>query len=106
MNWIRSACAAAAFTGLAIPLAEAHSWYPVDCCSGMDCAPVDRSELLQPSSLHTIPGFDALPVLWVETKHGKAIVPSSMIPRESKDEKVHACIRDKKVICIFMPPIN
>lgn len=106
-SWSSRAILLTALMAQSYPAAS-HSFYDAACCSGQDCAPVIRSELLQPSPLHTelFPGLPALPVLWVETKHGKGIVPSTMIPRESKDEKVHVCIRDKKVICIYMPPIN
>ena len=86
--------------------ADAHSWYSAECCSGQDCAPVDRSELLTPLQAGLFPGNSQLPTLWVETKHGKGIVPSTMIPRESRDSSMHACIRAGKVICIYLPAGN
>lgn len=109
-SWIRLTwvlAVALLVLGLTIIHVKAHSWYDPVCCSGQDCAPVDRSELVQPT-IHAglFPGLPQVATLWVETKHGRAMVPPTMIPRESKDERVHACIRAGKVICIFMPPTN
>src|SRR4051812_29502793 len=68
--------------------ASAHDWYPVECCSGTDsaepkAAPCDR-----------FPAIDnKLPILAVTTKHGTALVPENFPRRESKDGKMHACMR-------------
>lgn len=70
--------------------------YPIECCSGMDCAPVDQMTIMPDRS-------------WmVTTKHGQARVPPEMSRRDSKDNKTHACIRrswdgEYKVICVFVP---
>jgi hypothetical protein len=63
----------------------------------MDCAPVDRAELQQGDTLV------------VTSKHGTGIVPASMTRRESKDNKMHVCMRpvrdgEMRVICVFLPP--
>lgn len=85
--------------------AKAHDWYPIECCSGMDCAPVDGVQYMQP-----IDASSKLPRLVVTTKIGTTIVPADAKWRESKDGKMHACIKphDKNpttnFICIFAPP--
>lgn len=76
--------------------ASAHDWYPWDCCSGFDCAPVDRAELLPSSEL------------LVTSKHGTALVPATFPTRDSQDNRMHICMRKAeggmKPICIFLPP--
>lgn len=78
--------------------ASAHDWYPIECCSGYDCAPVEQAELQH--------GGDQLVVT---SKHGTGIVPSAMTRRESKDHRMHVCMRktwdgEMRVICVFLPP--
>jgi hypothetical protein len=77
--------------------AGAHDWYPIECCSGYDCAPVDQAELREGDTLV------------VTSKHGTGIVPASMTRRESKDHRMHVCMRKSwdgqmRVICVFLPP--
>jgi hypothetical protein len=77
--------------------ASAHDWYPIECCHGMDCAPVDHAEVRDGATLV------------VTSKHGTGIVPSSMTRRESKDNRMHVCMRpvregEMRVICVFLPP--
>lgn len=91
--------------------AIAHDWYPIECCSGLDCAPVEKAEILR-SSIYA--GIAALPSqsagdLVVTSKHGSAVVPPDMPRRESKDNRMHVCMRPQsngqmKVICVFLPP--
>lgn len=81
---------------LAVP-ASAHDWYPIECCHSMDCAPVDRAELQTDSTL------------LVTSVHGKGVVPASMPRRESKDHRMHVCMRpsqdgNMRIICVFLPP--
>ena len=83
------------------PLA-AHSWYPKECCNDMDCAPVETVDRLLPTG-------GGLPQLVVTSKHGKAIVPQGFPVRESKDGRMHVCMRydefgNMDVICLFVPP--
>jgi hypothetical protein len=51
----------------------------------------------------------------VTTKHGNVVVPADFPRRESKDHRMHACMRPSgpastdqarpmRLICIFMPP--
>jgi hypothetical protein len=90
-----SACAAA----------WGHGWYHPECCHDQDCAPVIKTEVVQPFAYAgaTATG-PQVPVLWVTTRHGRAAVPQNMIPKESKDQNAHACIRLGKVICYYVPP--
>lgn len=77
--------------------ASAHDWYPIECCHGMDCAPVEHAERSEGNTLI------------VTSKHGTGIVPSSMTRRESQDSRMHVCMRrswdgQMRVICVFLPP--
>jgi hypothetical protein len=77
--------------------ASAHDWYPIECCHGMDCAPVERVEMQEGSSLV------------VTSKHGTGVVPATMPRRESKDHRMHVCMRPAnpsgmRIICVFLPP--
>jgi hypothetical protein len=106
LNW-----AAIALLGLAVACAfwftpaQAHDWYPKECCHNNDCASVEsiaRSSTLAASS--------ELPRMVVTTKHGTAVIPSNLPRRESKDNRMHACMNPgpmgkMQLICIFMPPI-
>lgn len=44
----------------------------------------------------------------VTTKHGSVVVPADFPRRESKDNRMHACMRPTangmRLICIFFPP--
>ena len=81
---------------LASPV-SAHDWYPIECCHGMDCAPVERIEMQEGASLV------------VTSKHGTGVVPATMPRRESKDHRMHVCMRPAspsgvRIICVFLPP--
>lgn len=76
--------------------AEAHDWYPRECCGGWDCAPAERV-------VSTSGG------LWVTTKHGTAFFDAAFATRESKDGRIHACMRPEgggkfTPLCLFIPP--
>lgn len=91
-------------SGLAlIAPARAHDWYPMECCHAMDCAPVESHRFTQPIEIGT------LPQMVVTSKHGTVVVPGSFPRRESKDNRMHVCMRPKedgtmRLICIFDPP--
>ena len=92
--------------------AKAHDWYPIECCSGMDCAPAEKVEILPTGAIASMlvpPAHAAPSVMVVTTKHGTAIVPANFPHRASKDGRVHACMRlgangSMRLICIFLPP--
>jgi hypothetical protein len=85
--------------------AASHDWYPMECCNGIDCAPVE-------STAHTRPiGSGSVPDLIVTTKHGSAVVPKNFPVGESRDHRMHACMLPRgnglmQIICIFLPPSN
>jgi hypothetical protein len=99
------------FAGLSLvaTAAVAHDWYPIECCSGMDCAPVEKVEIM-PVQSAGIMGSTTLPgTMMITTKHGSVIVPANFPRRESKDNRMHACIRasgsgNLRLICLFLPP--
>jgi hypothetical protein len=93
---IVSALLLAIATSVATP-ASAHDWYPIECCHGMDCAPVDKVEMQGGTSLV------------VTSRHGTGVVPATMPRRESKDSRMHVCMRPSssggmRIICVFLPP--
>lgn len=94
---------------LAATAAVAHDWYPIECCSGMDCAPVEKVEIVSMQSAG-IMGSATLPgTMLITTKHGSVIVPANFPRRESKDNRMHACMRasasgNMRLICLFLPP--
>jgi len=86
-----------------IHTADAHDWYPVECCHRMDCAPVDKVEVLTPASAN------APPTMVITTEHGSVVVPPDFPRRESHDNRMHACIRQgatgrMHLLCFFLPP--
>ena len=102
----------AALIAAATP-AAAHDWYPMDCCHGLDCAPVEKVEMIPAPSIASMMSSpaqaNALDSMLVTTKHGSVIVPANFPRRESKDHRMHACMRpaqegNMRLICIFLPP--
>lgn len=77
---------------------NAHSWYPMECCSNMDCAPVEKV-------IFTKFDNEKLPNMIVTTKFGTATVPHDIKFRVSKDSNLHACIVKASLKCIFVPPL-
>lgn len=95
---------------LAATPAAAHDWYPLECCHDMDCAPVDRAEIVPTPATAEPQGTAPQPrAMIVTTRHGTALVPANFPRRESKDHRMHACMMPgadgrMQLICIFMPP--
>jgi hypothetical protein len=82
--------------------AKAHDWYPQDCCEGGDCAPVDNVTRIAPAG-------DGDTRLVLTSKLGTAILPPDFPLRESKDHRMHVCMRPSLyggmgVTCVLMPP--
>jgi hypothetical protein len=76
-----------------------HSWYDPDCCSDRDCEPVSSVGFVA-----STPG--AVPVMVVTTSFGTKPVTARTKVRESKDSRMHACIYQGELICLYMPPSN
>ena len=88
--------------GLLVALAEAvsaHSWYDPDCCSDRDCEPVSAITYVASDP-------NSVPVMVVTTSFGTKPVTSRTKIRESKDSRMHACIYQGALICLYMPPSN
>lgn len=74
--------------------------YDLECCHSMDCAPVEKAE-----SAATATASGLVPLgMTVTTKKGTVFVPPDFPRRESKDGRMHVCIRAGKLLCIYMPP--
>ena len=106
----RGLAAVALATALTIaPAAAVHDpskpdyAYPQECCLDQDCAPV-----VSWSFVAADPGV--LPVMVIETIHGTALVPHDFPRRDSKDHRMHACLKlfdtnpATRLICFFVPP--
>jgi hypothetical protein len=102
----------AALLAAATP-AAAHDWYPMECCHAMDCAPVEKVEMLPGPAIASMLSAPAqangLGAMLITTRHGSVTVPADFPRRESKDNQMHACMRPgpsggMRLICIFMPP--
>jgi hypothetical protein len=79
--------------------ASSHSWYDADCCSDQDCEPVSAVSFVasDPSTM---------PVMVVTTNLGtKPVTPMTKI-RQSKDGRMHACIYQGRLLCLYLPPSN
>jgi len=82
--------------------AKAHDWYPHECCHGGDCAPVDNvTRIVMAASGQT--------GLILSSKLGTALLPPDFPVRESKDHRMHVCMRPSLyggmgITCVFMPP--
>jgi hypothetical protein len=63
----------------------AHSWYPQECCSDRDCAPVEDVEVVEGG--YRTQGL---------------FVPSGRA-RPSLDARYHLCRYHNYVICFFVP---
>lgn len=95
MKTPRTIVLATALLVSAADVLSAHSWYPEDCCSGEDCAPV--------MSIRQAPEGR-----YVTSKHGTVLVPAALKPRRSEDGDFHVCMTTneaglKLLQCFFEP---
>jgi hypothetical protein len=101
------ACVLLGIVLVAMTPARGHDWYPMECCSSQDCAPIDKVEQVptsMASMFSVVPGKAMPSVMVVTTKHGTVMVPPNFPERVSKDGRAHACIRGNKLLCLFVPP--
>ena len=92
----------ALMVGFWLTPANAHSWYPWECCYDTDCAPVENVQ-------HVPSEFGKAPQRFVTSRHGTVSVPLDFPERRSNDDQMHVCMTynafgDKKVLCLFVPP--
>lgn len=83
---------------IAVKAHEQHLYDP-DCCGNGDCEPVSNITFVASDPT-------ALPVMVVTTSHGTKPLTNQTKIRESKDSRMHACIYDGRLLCIYMPPGN
>ena len=82
--------------GTAAP-AAAHSWYPYECCSSLDCMPADDVRR------------DALGDIFVRVGSREIRLPRDFAIRPSQDSRAHICFRDEApsrkttLLCLFLP---
>ena len=95
--------------------AAAHDWYPIECCHALDCAAVQKVEMMPAPGITGILGSPAyastIGEMIVTTKHGTVVVPANFPRRESKDNQMHACMRPTseggmRLLCLFLPPAS
>ena len=85
------------FLGISLQ-AQAHDWYPWNCCSDQDCAVVQNK-------------VDAPGGTWITTAKGTAFFPLGFEIKPSQDGNEHACMGPKteggvtkmRPICWFQP---
>jgi hypothetical protein len=94
---------------------DGHQLYDADCCNQIDCAPVDKVEMVPTGRMHA--GMSLLPTAKlptttvITTKHGTVAIPEDFggkARRQSRDGRMHACLRNTasgiKLICLYEPP--
>ena len=90
----------AAGFGMTAPAAQAHSWYPLSCCSENDCEPIPAGGIEE-----TAGGFR---VHYRSARFGMidSFISSDLV-KLSQDSNFHGCwqasARQPKVICFFAP---
>ena len=82
-----------------VTAARAHSWYPRECCSELDC--------FRATSMQRLPDGSMI----VQAGHITVIVPSGFPTRPSQDGDVHVCtyrdIRGQYLPrCVFLPGVS
>jgi hypothetical protein len=80
-----------------LPGADAHDWYPLECCDGGDCAPADVVVRRDDGS-------------YLLKARGMSVIVPADYPywRTSPDARIHVCIRKltsgNALICAFRGP--
>jgi hypothetical protein len=77
----------------AVPVAFAHGWYPVECCSGHDCDELAANRVKAlPQGAYLI--------------DGRFTVQAKEV-RQSPDGQYHACFPTPEYLrCFFAPPMG
>ncbi len=78
--------------------AQAHSWYPKECCNEKDCHEVDNVTEMPDGSTQVRVGSDILSV------------PRTLKRRRSLDERYHVCYGKlngtTSIYCFFQPGLS
>lgn len=83
-------------------IAAGYAWghdanlYDDFCCGGGDCAPVSHVTYVAANSA-------SLPRMVVTTSLGTMVVDDKTIWRDSKDNRLHACLHQGRVWCVYLP---
>jgi hypothetical protein len=93
---LRSGAFVVALAVASATTASAHSWYPIECCSGRDCMKVDRVERTPDGGMLLITG------------NIQVQVPKGFTQRPSRDNDTHVCVRENgdgsyAPRCVFIP---
>lgn len=101
MNSMRLLLLAIAVVTSAGSAADAHSWYPKECCSDHDCVQADQMTIDHRGDRVVTVGSRRI---WVS---------KYLSPRPSPDSRVHICVREVNgeldgalfamTICLFVP---
>lgn len=83
--------AAVVLLGGLLSSAIAHSWYPHECCSDRDCAPIPENQIPKPLDGGNWQLFDGTYVDRAKVKW-------------SPDGHYHLCQMGAVVLCLFVPP--
>lgn len=78
--------------------AWAHSWYPPQCCSSIDCEPVNADVLTETRNGWHVSVCSAIrPGVCIDgfVKRGQE--------KPSLDGGYHVCFNETRVICLFVP---
>lgn len=78
------------------PAAQAHSWYPKECCSDHDCMPADGMST------------DVRGDLSVHVGNRRVWVPKGFSIQPSRDNQIHICFHLDEhnflmPLCLFVP---
>lgn len=78
--------------------ADAHDWYPRDCCSGQDCYAIDEAEV------------ELTEAGWEVMRTGEIIEHNGRRERMSEDGQFHRCSLggdpDSRTLCLFVPSMG
>lgn len=81
----------------------AHDWYPIECCSGQDCAPIpDTAVAVLPDGSYRVvlkPGDHPL----VMYEISRVFRATDRGLRWSHDAGYHACVAGGSILCFFIP---
>jgi hypothetical protein len=82
-----------------------HGWghdahlYDAECCHDSDCEPVQSVTYVAANSVSS-------PIMVVTTSLGTKPKTDKTIVRVSRDHRMHGCIHQDRLWCIYLPPGN